>query len=68
MPQNLVRPTTIEELHECQKRFVTQESIRRALAFKPQPTDVLISPYSKCGTTWVQQIVHGPADPRLYGL
>lgn len=59
MLQNLVRPTTIEELHECQKRFVTQESIRRALAFKPQPTDVLISPYSKCGTTWVQQIVHG---------
>ena len=59
MSRNIVRPTTVEELHKCQKRFVTHESIQRALAFKPQRTDVLISPYSKCGTTWVQQIVHG---------
>ena len=59
MSRNIVRPTTVDELHKCQKRFVTHESIQRALAFKPQRTDVLISPYSKCGTTWVQQIVHG---------
>jgi hypothetical protein len=35
-----------------------EEGIRRGLAFQPQPTDVLISPYAKCGTTWLQQIVH----------
>jgi hypothetical protein len=27
-------------------------------AFRPHPTDVIISPYAKSGTTWLQQIVH----------
>ena len=27
--------------------------------FTPRPTDIIISPFSKCGTTWLQQIVHG---------
>lgn len=26
--------------------------------FQPRPSDVIISPYAKCGTTWLQQIVH----------
>ena len=26
--------------------------------FRPRRTDVIISPFSKCGTTWLQQIVH----------
>lgn len=26
--------------------------------FRPRPSDVLISPFAKCGTTWLQQIVH----------
>lgn len=26
--------------------------------FEPRPTDVIISPFAKCGTTWLQQIVH----------
>lgn len=26
--------------------------------FTPRPTDVIISPYAKCGTTWLQQLVH----------
>ena len=59
MSQPLVRPTTIQELQTCQKRFVTSESVKRGMAFQPRPTDVIISPYSKCGTTWTQQIVHG---------
>lgn len=33
--------------------------MRRALAFRPDPSDIFISPYAKCGTTWMQQIVHG---------
>ena len=26
--------------------------------FTPRPTDVIISPYGKCGTTWLQQTFH----------
>ena len=28
-------------------------------SFNPRATDVIISPFPKCGTTWLQQIVHG---------
>lgn len=59
MSMNLSRPTTLAELHDRQKRMLTEEGLRRALAFQPQPTDVIITPYAKSGTTWVQQIVHG---------
>src|SRR5215207_3186932 len=52
-------PTTLAEVHARQTRTMTKEGLRHALAFQPQPTDVIITPYAKSGTTWVQQIVHG---------
>ena len=39
--------------------FATSEGWHKGLAYRPDPTDIFISPYSKCGTTWMQQIVHG---------
>jgi hypothetical protein len=27
-------------------------------AYKPRPTDVIITPFGKCGTTWLQQTFH----------
>jgi hypothetical protein len=27
-------------------------------SYRPRPTDVIITPYGKCGTTWLQQIFH----------
>src|SRR4051812_39630584 len=27
-------------------------------SWRPRPTDVVIAPYGKCGTTWLQQIFH----------
>ena len=33
--------------------------MRAGLAFEPRPSDVIISPFPKSGTTWLQQIVHG---------
>jgi hypothetical protein len=27
-------------------------------SYRPRPTDVVITPYGKCGTTWLQQIFH----------
>lgn len=39
-------------------RLVSQESVSAGRAFRPGPSDVIISPFAKCGTTWLQQIVH----------
>ena len=33
-------------------------TFERGKAFRPRPDDVIISPWSKSGTTWLQQIVH----------
>ncbi len=40
------------------EEFVTDESVERGFAFRPRPTDVIVTPYAKSGTTWLQQIVH----------
>ncbi|UXX84590.1 sulfotransferase domain-containing protein [Roseovarius pelagicus] len=53
------RPTTIGELQARLRYFVTDASLEMAARFRPRPSDVIITPYSKCGTTWMQQIVHG---------
>src|ERR1700704_5180170 len=41
------------------KNFATPEGWQRGLDYKPDPTDVFIVTPAKCGTTWMQQIVHG---------
>lgn len=53
------RPTSIAEMHERMQFFSTDEGWKRGLAYKPEPTDVFIVTPPKCGTTWMQQIVHG---------
>jgi hypothetical protein len=46
-------------MQERLKSFATPEGWQRGLAYKPDPTDVFIVTPPKCGTTWMQQIVHG---------
>ena len=41
------------------ENFATPEGWQRGLDYKPDPTDVFIVTPPKCGTTWMQQIVHG---------
>lgn len=53
------RPTTIEGMRKNMQGFATEEGVAHGLNYKPDPTDIFISPYAKCGTTWMQQIVHG---------
>lgn len=53
------RATTVKELDAIEAKFWDEASQARGLAFKPQPSDIIISSYAKCGTTWLQQIAHG---------
>ncbi|KAL1485204.1 hypothetical protein MTO96_032121 [Rhipicephalus appendiculatus] len=43
----------------CVNAFFNDDIVRSALYYKPEPGDVFIATYPKCGTTWVQFIVHG---------
>jgi hypothetical protein len=53
------RATTVGELDAVFHRFFDETKRSLGLKFKPQPNDIVISPYAKCGTTWLQQIAHG---------
>jgi len=52
------RPTNIDELTALFQKIFSEESEKRGLAFQPRLTDIIIAPFSKCGTTWLQQIAH----------
>ncbi len=53
------RPTTIDELNALFDTLSAEPGEVAGGQFRPKPTDIIISPYNKSGTTWLQQIVHG---------
>lgn len=55
----LRRATSLPELFEKRGKLKTAEGVAHGLAYKPDPTDIFIATPPKCGTTWMQQIVHG---------
>lgn len=53
------RPTSLAEMDAMTSTKRGNESKQYWQTFQPLPTDVIISPFGKSGTTWTQQIVHG---------
>jgi hypothetical protein len=53
------RARTLEEFAPMMGLMFPDADREKALAtFQPRPTDVIISPFGKCGTTWLQQTFH----------
>lgn len=54
------RARTMAEFRACQQRLAAIGAANAAnfAPFDPRPTDVIISPYGKCGTTMLQQLFH----------
>ncbi len=53
------RGHSLKEMADLQGRAFTRELIGAGIAaWRPQPADVVISPFGKCGTTWLQQTFH----------
>jgi len=52
------RATSIEALEAKIALMFDEEKLKTSLALKLRPTDVVIAPFAKSGTTWTQQIVH----------
>ena len=55
--QNKPNPT-LEVLRQLFFNVVTYEGRQKTASFVPRPTDVFVATYPKCGTTWMQQIMH----------
>lgn len=55
---SLKRPASVPEMLERVGNLMSEASVGQAVAFQPDPSDVFIATYPKCGTTWLQQMVH----------
>jgi hypothetical protein len=53
------RARSLAEMAKLQGRMMRAEDFGASIAdYRPLPTDVVISPFGKCGTTWLQQTFH----------
>jgi hypothetical protein len=53
------RGRSLAELAALNARLMSAEELEGSItAYRPRPTDVVISPAGKCGTTWLQQTFH----------
>ncbi len=53
------RARTLDEWNVTRDRLFAREEIDAAIkSYRPELTDVVIAPYGKCGTTWLQQTFH----------
>jgi hypothetical protein len=52
------RARNLYELEQLTNSIFSKEEVGRGLALQLRDTDIVITPYGKSGTTWLQQIVH----------
>jgi hypothetical protein len=53
------RARSIAEWNELRKPMFGPTDVPDAIkSYRPRPTDVVITPFGKCGTTWLQQTFH----------
>jgi hypothetical protein len=53
------RARSIAEWREIESRMGSPQDVPDSIiSYRPRPTDVVITPYAKCGTTWLQQTFH----------
>ena len=53
------RARSMAEMGKIQMRMAAPAEFTDAIKdFRPRPTDVVIAPFGKCGTTWLQQTFH----------
>ena len=53
------RARSVAEWNDLRGRMFAPEEVPKAIqSFRPRPTDVIITPFGKCGTTWLQQTFH----------
>lgn len=54
----MARATSFAELGALMAKMFDPEAAKAAKPLDIRPTDVVITPYAKSGTTWLQQMVH----------
>lgn len=52
------RAESIPELDKLMASLLSKEDVAKGLALQLRPDDVVITPFAKSGTTWLQQMVH----------
>ncbi len=53
------RARSMEEMAAVSARVLPFEKVVASIAgFHPRPADIIIAPFAKCGTTWLQQTFH----------
>ena len=52
------RAHSLKEMDEIEAQMGDLEEAAAIADYRPRPGDIVISPYGKCGTTWLQQTFH----------
>ena len=62
-PHTMRRARSLAEMADIQDRMGERSTAEAIGDYRPRLSDIVISPFSKCGTTWLQQTFHtcGPA-------